>query len=134
MEIKGLGSEIVECARIGKMIKQHGELFLTRVYSEKELLFCQRRTRALEYFTAFWAAKEATLKSMGYAGQGMPRTLVEVVINTDPRPEILLHGSAKILARGAGVGGFIVSLAQCRTYATATVIAIEGNNNRANTQ
>ena len=40
MEIKGLGSEIVECARIGKMIKQHGELFLTRVYSEKELLFC----------------------------------------------------------------------------------------------
>jgi phosphopantetheinyl transferase (holo-ACP synthase) len=64
----------------------------------------------------------------------MPRTLVEVVINTDPRPEILLHGSAKLLARSAGVGGFIVSLAQCRTYATATVIAIEGNNNRANAQ
>lgn len=134
MEIKGLGSEIVECSRIGKMIKQHGELFLMRVYSERELLFCQRRTRALEYFSAFWAVKEATLKSMGYAGQGMPRTLVEVVINTDPRPVVLLHGSAKLLARTAGVADFIASLAHCRAYASATVIAIESGNARANVQ
>jgi len=130
MEIKGMGSEIVECVRIGKMIQQHGELFLTRVYCEKEILFCQRRARALEYFTGFWAIKEATLKSMGYAGQGLSRTLIEIVMNIDPRPVIQLHGSAKLLARTAGVGDFIVSLAHCRNYATSTVIAVENSITR----
>ena len=30
MEIVGIGTDIVECLRIGRMIEQHGELFLLR--------------------------------------------------------------------------------------------------------
>ena len=126
MEISGLGSEMVECARIGRMIKDHGELFLARVYNEQETMFCQRRTRALEYFSAIWAVKEALLKSLGYVGQDIPRSMIEVVIDHDPRPVIKLHGGAKSLAKKIGVGSFLVTMAHCRTHASATVIAVVG--------
>lgn len=129
MEIVGLGSEMVECARIGRMIKDHGEMFLARVYSERETMFCQRRTRALEYFAGIWTVKEAVLKSLGYTGQEIPRTMVEVVIEDDPRPLVELHGGAKALAKKAGVGSFQVTMAHCRTHACATVIAIRGRKN-----
>src|SRR5438045_1636398 len=43
MEILGIGTDIIECPRIGKMIEQHGELFLRRVYTEREIRYCQSR-------------------------------------------------------------------------------------------
>ena len=46
MDIVGIGTDIVECLRIGRMIEQHGELFLTRVYTEREIRYCQRQKRA----------------------------------------------------------------------------------------
>ena len=42
MEILGIGTDIIECPRIGKMIEHHGELFLRRVYTEREIRYCQR--------------------------------------------------------------------------------------------
>ena len=45
MEIVGIGTDIVECLRIGRMIEQHGELFLNRVYTEREVRYCQARKR-----------------------------------------------------------------------------------------
>ena len=37
MEIIGIGSDIVECVRIGRMIERHGEVFLERVYTAREI-------------------------------------------------------------------------------------------------
>mgnify|MGYP003328283392 CR=1 FL=1 len=33
MNVIGLGTDIIECLRIAKMIEKHGELFLNRVYT-----------------------------------------------------------------------------------------------------
>ena len=52
MEIVGIGTDIVECLRIGRMIEQHGELFLLRVFTEREIRYCQARQRATEHFAA----------------------------------------------------------------------------------
>ena len=65
MEILGIGTDIVECLRIGRMIEEHGECFLTRVYTEREIRHCHARKRAIEHFAGLWAAKEAVLKSLG---------------------------------------------------------------------
>ena len=66
MEILGIGTDIIECPRIGKMIEQHGELFLRRVYTEREIRYCQARKHAIEHFAGRWAAKEAILKALGH--------------------------------------------------------------------
>ncbi len=65
MTIIGIGTDIIECPRIGRMIEQHGELFLRRVYTEREIRYCQARKHAIEHFAGRWAAKEAILKAIG---------------------------------------------------------------------
>ena len=69
MEIVGIGSDIVECMRIGRMVEQHGEQFLTRVFTEREIQFCQSRKHAMQHFAGRWAAKEAIVKCLGTGGR-----------------------------------------------------------------
>jgi holo-[acyl-carrier protein] synthase len=124
MDIVGIGTDIVECLRIGRMIEQHGELFLTRVYTERELRDCQRRTRATEHFAARWAAKEAVLKALGSAPRrGLEWTDLEISLEAG-KPEVLLAGTAKEVALALRVSNILLSLAHCRAYATAYALAV----------
>ena len=43
MNVLGLGTDIIECLRIGRMIERHGELFINRVYTPLEIRYCQSR-------------------------------------------------------------------------------------------
>src|ERR1700726_2325245 len=105
MEIVGIGTDIVECLRIGRMIEQHGELFLTRVYTAYEIQFCQSRKRATEHFAARWAAKEAVLKALGIRWQStLSWTDMEVRSQRDGRPEVRLAGALRELAETQQVG------------------------------
>jgi holo-[acyl-carrier protein] synthase len=125
MEIVGIGTEIVECLRVGRMIEQHGELFLTRVYTEREIRYCQARKRAIEHFAARWAAKEAILKSLN-AGwrRGLAWTDLEVRVDAAGKPQVFLAGAAKDLALALRVGDVLLSLSHCRAYATAYALAV----------
>jgi holo-[acyl-carrier protein] synthase len=125
MEIVGIGTEIVECLRIGRMIEQHGELFITRVYTEREIRYCQARKRATEHFAARWAAKEAILKCLGTGWRrGLSWTDLEVRNDTTGRPRVLLCGAAKDIAQRLGVADIHLSLSHCRAYATAYAVAV----------
>ena len=78
--IVGLGTDIIEIVRIGEMIERHGELFLGRVYTEKEIAYCQKRSATYQHFAGRWAAKEAALKSLGTGwGKGISWRDVEIV-------------------------------------------------------
>jgi holo-[acyl-carrier protein] synthase len=125
MEIVGLGSEIVECLRIGRMIEQHGEQFLNRVYTPREIRYCQSRKHATEYFAGHWAAKEAVLRSMGLAGRsGLDWTDLEVRDEPDGTPKLMMCGAAKDRAQVLKISNILLSIAHCRAYATATAIAV----------
>jgi holo-[acyl-carrier protein] synthase len=127
MEIVGIGTEIVECLRVGRMIEQHGEVFLCRVYTGREIRDCQARKRATEHFAARWAAKEAVLKSLGTAWRrSLAWTDIEVLSALTGRYTVVLIGSAREMAREAGVSDVLLTLAHCRAYATAYALAIRG--------
>ena len=64
MEIVGLGSQVMDCARVRKLIDQHGETFLKQVYTDREVQFCNARKQTTEQFTALWAAKEAVFRAV----------------------------------------------------------------------
>jgi holo-[acyl-carrier protein] synthase len=124
MEILGIGTDIVECPRIGKMIEQHGEIFLRRVYTEREIRYCQARKHAIEHFAGRWAAKEAILKAMGTGrSRGIAWTHVEVRNAPDGRPRVMICGAAREVARQRNIGEILVSISHCRTYATAYALA-----------
>jgi holo-[acyl-carrier protein] synthase len=125
MEIVGIGTDIVECLRVGRMIEQHGELFLNRIYTDREIRFCQSRMRATEHFAARWAAKEAIFKAMGIPWRrGMEWTDLEIRQEPGAAPQVFLAGATKELAQSLGIGNILLSLAHCRAYATAYAIAL----------
>jgi holo-[acyl-carrier protein] synthase len=127
MDIVGIGTDIVECLRIGRMIEQHGELFLNRVFTEREIRYCQERKRAVEHFSGRWAAKESVLKALGVGWRrGMSLTEVEIRNESGGKPQVHLCGAAKEAAQNRRVGDILLSIAHCRAYATAYALAVRG--------
>jgi holo-[acyl-carrier protein] synthase len=128
MDILGIGTDIIECPRIGRMIEQHGELFLRRVYTDREIRYCQARKHAIEHFAGRWAAKEAILKAIGTGwAKGICWTDLEVRNRAEGKPEVLVRGGAKDAAIERGIGDILVSISHCRTYATAYAVALRLN-------
>jgi holo-[acyl-carrier protein] synthase len=127
MEIVGIGTDIVECLRVGRMIEQHGELFLARVYTEREVCYCQSRKRAVEHFAGRWAAKEAILKCLGTGWRrGLDWTDIEVRHDDAGKPQVHLGGAAKEVALRLRVSDILLSISHCRAYATAYALAVRG--------
>jgi holo-[acyl-carrier protein] synthase len=127
MEIVGIGTDIVECLRIGRMIEEHGELFLTRVYTAREIRYCQARKMATEHFAGRWAAKEAILKCLGTGWKrGISWTDMEVCNDVSGQPRVHVCGAAREHARQLGISDILLTLSHCRSYATATAIAVRG--------
>jgi len=60
----GTGIDIVNIDRIERLMARWGDLFLGRVFTEKEIIYCRKRTRPPECFATRFAAKEAFLKAL----------------------------------------------------------------------
>lgn len=125
MEIIGTGIDIIECARVGKMIERHGEYFIERVFTKREIAYCQGHHRgAMERFAGRFAAKEAILKALGTGWKkGISWLDMEVVNDASGRPVVALGGGARELAIRSKVHDIQISISHCRTYATAMAIA-----------
>lgn len=125
MEIYGIGTDIVECVRIRRMIERHGELFLRRVYTEREIHYSQSRKRAMEHFAGRWAAKEAIFKAIGTGWRkGIAWTDVEVRHDHLGRPFVVVCGALKDYLQHARIHDVLVTISHCREYATAYAIAL----------
>jgi holo-[acyl-carrier protein] synthase len=125
MEIIGIGTDIVECVRIARMIEQHGELFLTRVYTDREIRYCQARKHSTEHFAGRWAAKEAIMKCLGTGWRrGMAWTDLEVRNDLSGQPRVHICGAARDYAKSLRISDILISISHCRAYATAYAVAV----------
>jgi holo-[acyl-carrier protein] synthase len=125
MRVVGIGTEIVECLRIAQLIERHQDLFLARVFSPAEIQFCAARSEATQHFAAHWAGKQAVLKTLGISWvPGVLWTELEIVRSAGTAPTVSLGGLAARVAEDRGIERFVVSLAHCRTHATAYVLAV----------
>lgn len=126
MEIVGLGTQILDCPRVRKLIDRHAERFLYQVYTPAEIAFCRDRTHSTEYYAGVWASKEAVLRSLGVKWQkGIAWTDVEIACEPIASPKVALGGQVKALAAAAGATTFKLTFAYTRMYATATAIALK---------
>ena len=124
MAIVGTGIDIVECLRIAQMIERHGELFITRVYTDAEIEYCTARKAATQHYSGRWAAKEAVLKALG-TGWRKGISWRDIEVRNDPggRPSVVLRGGARDVLEARGIETMHISISHCRSHATAYAIA-----------
>ncbi len=125
MRIAGHGIDIVEVARVGRMLSEHGERFLSRCFTAGERDAGAGSRREAEHLAARFAAKEAALKALGTGlTRGISWTEIEVVRDAGGRPGLAVAGRAAAVAAEQGITGWHVSLSHTETHAIASVIAV----------
>ena len=60
----GLGTDLIEIARIAQTVDRFGERFLRRVYTPQEIAYCLGKRSSAESLAARFAAKEAAAKAL----------------------------------------------------------------------
>jgi len=119
--IGGIGTDIIEVARIQKLIDRQ-ERFKKRIFTPAEIAYCERKKNKAQSYAARFAAKEAFLKAIGTGWrQGIAFKEIEVVNNARGKPEIFLHGKAGDYARQMGIRNIHVSLSHLGEIAVAFV-------------
>jgi len=121
----GLGTDIVEIARIAKMIERHADSFINRIYTTDEIRYCQKRKHCNEAFAGRWAAKEAIMKVLGTGFvKGIGWLDIEILNEKSGQPFVNIRGGAGEYAEKIGIDEFLITISHCKAYATATAIGI----------
>ena len=128
MEIIGHGVDLVEIARIGVMLREHGQRFRERCFTAGEQAYAEQASkRREERYAARFACKEAVLKALGTGWRdGIAWTDVEVVRDPSGQPRLRVGGRCADLAAARGIRSWQVSLTHAGAYAMASVIACGG--------
>ena len=117
-----VGIDIIEVARVRKVYERHGERFLKRVFTEREVLQCRGKATRL---AGRFAAKEAISKALGTGIHGVAWREMEVVQLRSGRPTVTLHGNAKRRAELLGISAFDVSIADLVEFSIAVAVAVQ---------
>jgi holo-[acyl-carrier protein] synthase len=122
--IVGIGIDLVDIARVRKLVEGKGERALRRLFTERELEYAHRRPDPIPHLAARVAAKEATFKAFGEhdGARCIGWREMEVVSGSDGRPMLALHGSAAALASVLRVRRLWVSLSHTQSSAGAVVV------------
>ncbi len=125
MRIRGHGIDLMDVERIRAMVNDHGERFLTRIFTDNERQYAaQSARREAEHLAARFAAKEAALKALGTGWtRGIAWTDIEVTRGPTGRPELNITGQAAAIAAEAGITEWHLSISHTETHAVASVIA-----------
>ena len=114
-----VGIDIIETARIGRVLEKHGERFLRRVYTEWERAYCRRNVLHL---AGRWAAKEAVSKVLGLGVHGVGWREIEILRTPLGQPIVRLHGNAERRRLTLGLGAMTVSISHIRDLAVAAAV------------
>jgi holo-[acyl-carrier protein] synthase len=121
--ILGIGTDLMEIARIQKSIARFGDRFLQRVYTPSEIHYCSQKKNAAESLAARFAAKEAGAKALGTGiSYGISWLELEVTREPSGKPSLQLSGRAAARAQALGVTRISLSLTHSRDMALAVVV------------
>jgi holo-[acyl-carrier protein] synthase len=109
--IFGIGTDIVQLARIEQVHGKFGERFVERLLLPAELAAFQGQKRPLRFLAMRFAAKEAIVKAMGTGfAHGMWIRDTGVVSNAWGKPEIVWSQRGRRLCDELGIGEGHVTL------------------------
>ncbi|MCD6176388.1 MAG: holo-ACP synthase [Candidatus Cloacimonetes bacterium] len=120
--IFGIGIDNIEVVRIKKQINDSVK-FKEKIFTAKEIEYCESKKNYTESFAARFAAKEAFLKAIGTGwSNGIQFKDIEILNDKKGKPVIYLHGKAKQIKLDKELGNIQVSLSHLKEIATAIII------------
>lgn len=125
MEIKS-GIDIIEVDRIKKSIEDLGESFINRVYTEKEIEYCEsKKKNKYQSYAARFAAKEAAFKAISTLLKdkySVSWKNVETINNENGKPEVKFVALTKEVEKELNkIVSIDVSISHLKEYAVASV-------------
>jgi holo-[acyl-carrier protein] synthase len=115
------GVDLVEVTRLERAISRHGDRFLKRIFTLRELSLVGGNSTSL---AARFAAKEAVAKALCTGIGDISWLEIEILHGPNKEPELILHGNAKKLAATKGLETWSLSLSHTAKLAIAMVTAI----------
>ncbi len=113
------GVDLIEIGRFESVLERHGERFLRRCFTDREVDYCRGRTSEL---AVRFAGKEATMKALGTGVRGISWREIEILANARGKPVVLLHGRARKRALSIGMESLDISLTHEREMGCAFVV------------
>jgi holo-[acyl-carrier protein] synthase len=121
--IVGLGLDIAEVDRVAEAITRYGPAILERLYTPREVAYCESHKNKFERYAARFAAKEAAMKALGTGWKrGVRWREIEVSNVPGGKPTVRLEGVARNIADGLGVRNISLSITHSGNLALAEVI------------
>lgn len=117
------GTDIIEIDRIKSSIEDMGDKFLERVFTKKEIGYCEgKKSQKYQHYAARFAAKEAMFKAISSQLNDKYSICwkdIEVVNNQQGKPEIQLLG-----INLKNIENIDLSISHCKQYAVANVVVL----------
>ena len=117
------GTDIIEIERIKDSIEETNNKFLNRVYTEKEIEYCEsKKAQRYQHYAARFAAKEAVFKAISVKLEDKYSICwkdIEIINDSQGRPSITLQGNIQ-----KNIEQIDISLSHCKEYATANVVVV----------
>ena len=125
--IFGIGTDIVEYARIEKMFARYGARLAERLLSENELPELGTHTDPARFLAKRFAAKEAFAKAVG-SGMRHPVTLQRISVTHDGlgKPVLQFDAALRTYLAQLGINGHHLSISDERDMIVAFVV-LESN-------
>lgn len=115
-----VGVDIVEIGRIRGIMDRHPE-FTRRVFTPREIGYCERFSDPARHFAARFAAKEAAFKAL--SGRTRVLRFLDFEVDTEGgRPALRITGGTGEEMRGLRIGEISLSLSHERECAVAMVM------------
>ena len=117
------GTDIIEIERVKESIENVGTKFIERVYTEKEIEYCEsRKKQKYQHYARRFAAKEAAFKAISKILDDKYSVCwkdFETINDGQGRPSIILHN-----INTEKIESIDVSISHCKEYAIANVVIL----------
>ena len=124
--IFGVGTDVVELARIEATYRRFGERFVRRILMDEEIDLFRESKTPVRFLAMRFAGKEATVKAMGTGfAHGMWVRDVGITNNAWGRPLVIFSERGQRVCERLGVGaghvsltddaGLVIAFAVCET-------------------
>jgi len=118
-----VGTDIISVDRLRKNIEEKSATFLSKVFTDKEILYCNSKANPAIHFSGRFAAKEAVKKAILSSKMMQKISMKNIEILSDNNIPV---ATVNLLGLRAHI---TLSISHSDEFATATAILISSNEN-----